>query len=155
MTRRDRLGSGAMDPGGPFLQAALICERLLTEQDGVLSPIRMVDRVFFLTDDEGKPVEPQHLCVLLVGFRAGAARGSFNVEIRRESPSAEQMPILSAPVYFEGEGDRGANLIVRMAFEPDKGPGLYWFDVLFEGERVTRVPLRAIFQRPAQAQVGP
>lgn len=143
-----------IDPDGPFLQAALICERLLTEQDGVVSAIRVIDRVFFVTDDDGRPVQPRHLCVLLLSFKAGSARGSFNVEIRREKPSSEQSTVLSAPIYFEGDGDRGANLIVNMSFEPDE-PGLYWFDVLFEGNRVTRIPLRAIFQRPAQTQGAP
>lgn len=132
---------------GPFLQTAVICERLLVEQDGVLSPIRLIDRVIFLTDEDDKPLQPSHHLVLLVTFRAGAARGSFNVEIRREKPSTEVDTILSAPVYFEGDGDRGANLVVNMLFEPELA-GLNWFDVWFERERVTRIPLRAIFQRP-------
>jgi hypothetical protein len=140
-----------VDPGGPFLQAALICERVLTEQDGVVSPIRIIDRVFFVTDENDKPLVAQHVCVLFVSLKAGAARGGFNVEIRRENPSTESTSVLSAPIYFEGEGDRGANLIVQMAFEPDE-PGLYWFDIFFQDERITRVPLRAIFQRPAQTQ---
>jgi hypothetical protein len=133
------------DPGGPFLQAALICDRVLTEQDGVISAVRIIDRIFFLTDDEGKPVQPQQPCTLLVAFKAGAARGSYSVEIRREKPSTEWSTLLTAPMFFEGE-DRGANLVVNMMFEPDQ-QGLYWYDVLFEGTRVTRIPLRAIYQR--------
>jgi hypothetical protein len=52
--------------------------------------------------------------------------------------------VFKAPVLFEGE-DRGVNLIVNAAFEPDQ-EGLYWFDVFFEEDRVTRIPLRAIYQ---------
>lgn len=29
---------------GPYLNAALICEKMLREADGVLSPIRIIDR---------------------------------------------------------------------------------------------------------------
>jgi hypothetical protein len=142
------------DPDGPFLQAALICERLLTEQDGVLSMIRVVDRIFFVTDEDGNLINPRYPLVLLVTFKAGAARGNFNVEIRREKPSGEEGPVLSTSIYFEGEGDRGANLIVNVNFEPDQ-QGLYWFDVLFEAQRVTRIPLRAVFQRLPQAPGAP
>jgi len=30
---------------GPYLQAALLCERVMQEKDGVLSVIRIIDRV--------------------------------------------------------------------------------------------------------------
>jgi hypothetical protein len=33
-----------MDAGGPYLNAALLCEKVLQERDGVLSIIRIIDR---------------------------------------------------------------------------------------------------------------
>jgi hypothetical protein len=132
------------DAGGPHLSSALVCERLLTEQDGTVSVIRMIDRVTFVTDPEGTLLQPQHPVTLLISFKSGAARGTYTVEVRREKPSGEQSTILTAPVFFEGE-DRGANLVINAMFEPDQ-QGLYWFDVFFAGERVTRIPLRAIYQ---------
>ena len=33
------------DLGGPYLHAAHFCEKLLTEKDGVLSAIRIIDRI--------------------------------------------------------------------------------------------------------------
>ncbi len=36
------------EEGGPFLQAAFICEKVLTEADGTVSAIRIIDR-FFIT----------------------------------------------------------------------------------------------------------
>lgn len=137
---------------GPHLQAAFACERLLSEQDGVVSAIRIIDRVTFLTDAEGNLVRPQHPVTFLITFKAGSARGSFTVEVRREKPSGEHATILTAPVFFEGE-DRGANLVINAVFEPDQ-QGLYWFDVLFEGDRVTRIPLRAIYQQLPTAPGG-
>jgi hypothetical protein len=132
------------DPGGPHLQAALICERVLQEQDGVVSAIRIIDRVFFILGGDGQPLSPRHPITFLISFKAGSARGRFTVEVRREKPSGEQGPGFEAPVFFEGE-ERGVNLVINAEFEPDQ-EGLYWFDVLFEGDRVTRIPLRAIYQ---------
>jgi len=141
-----RLGNYAvpMDPTGPHLSVATICERVLTEQDSVLSAIRMVDRITFALGDEGEPVNPQYPITILVVLRAGAARGTFNLEIRRESPSGEESVVLGAPVHLEGE-ERGASVVIGTMFAPDHA-GLYWYDVYFEGERLTRMPLRAVFQ---------
>lgn len=129
---------------GPHLTAALICERVLLEQDGVTSAIRIVDRVFMVTNDEGDPITPQYPFTLMISLKSGTARGSYQVEIIMEKPSGEQVPLLEAPVFFEGE-ERGANIVLQTVMEPD-GAGLYWFDVLFQGERITRIPLRVIYQ---------
>ena len=133
-----------MDNTGPHLQAALICERVLQEQDQVPSVIRIIDRIFFALGPDGELVQPQHPIFFFISFKAGSARGSFNVEIHREKPSGERALVLNAPVFFEGE-ERGVNVVVGTAFAPDQA-GLYWFDVMFEGTLVTRIPLRAVFQ---------
>jgi hypothetical protein len=44
---------------GPFLQTAVICEKVLQEQDGAVSAIRLIDRVFFIADPDGRPLNPQ------------------------------------------------------------------------------------------------
>ena len=61
-----------------------------------------------------------------------------------EKPSGEQGPSFSFPVHFEGE-DRGVNLVIPTLFQADQ-EGLYWFDVMFQGQRVTRMPLRILYQ---------
>lgn len=45
-SRRQEAGFGAGDWGGPYLAAAFLCEKVLIEQDGVQSAIRIVDRFF-------------------------------------------------------------------------------------------------------------
>ena len=60
-------------------------------------------------------------------------------------PSGERGPVAEASVLMEGE-DRGVNLIADTAFAPEQ-QGLYWFDVLLDGELFTRIPLRAVFQQ--------
>jgi hypothetical protein len=129
---------------GPHLQSALVCERVLQEQDGVMSAIRIIDRIFFLLGPDGQPVDAAHPIIFLISFKSGSARGRYTVTVEREKPSGERSGSFQAPVLFEGE-ERGVNLVVNAQFEPDQD-GLYWFDVLFEDQRVTRIPLRAVYQ---------
>src|SRR3954454_17217696 len=141
------------DPGGPHLTAALTCERVLQEADGVVSAIRLIDRVIFLAEPDGSLVAAQHPFTFLLSFKSGSARGRFKIRVRVEKPSGEDAPLLEAPVFFEGE-ERGVNVVVQALFEPDQ-EGLYWYDVFFEDTRVTRMPLRAIFQpRPIAGPPG-
>jgi hypothetical protein len=140
------------DPTGPHLNLAVICERVLTEQDGVTSIIRVIDRITFGANPDGELIDPRFPLTLFVNFKSGAALGSHDVAIEVEKPSTERTEIVKAPVRFEGQ-ERGVNVVVQMVFEPEpESEGLYWFDVLFNGERVTRMPLRVVFQR--QATVG-
>jgi|1186.fasta_scaffold174168_3 hypothetical protein len=135
------------DPGGPHLAAALICENVLQEQNGVISAIRIIDRVHFHSEDESRR---ERQVTVLVTLKSGAARGRYKVGIRIEKPSGEQGSTFEAPVFFEGE-ERGVNLILPTHFAPEQ-EGLYWFDVFFEGERITRIPLRALFEPPPRVE---
>jgi hypothetical protein len=93
-------------------------------------------------------------------LKAGGARGRYKLEIIREKPSGMRDSILTTPVLLEGE-ERGANVVINAAFQPDE-EGLYWFDVMFsagdegaEARRLTRVPLRAVFQPLLQGFQSP
>lgn len=110
----------------------------------MVSAIRIIDRVFFIFGEDGQPLNPRYPVTFLISFKSGSARGRYKVEVQREKPSGELGSVFQAPVFFEGE-ERGVNLVINAQFEPDQ-EGLYWFDVLFEGSRVTRIPLRAIYQ---------
>ena len=129
---------------GPFLQAAAICERVIQEQDGAVSLIRIIDRIYFLADPDGRPITPRQQVWFFIGLKAGTARGRHTLTVMREQPSGLSAQVLQAPVLFEGE-ERGANLVVQAMFEPDE-EGLYWYDVLLGDVRLTRMPLRAVFQ---------
>lgn len=138
---------------GPFLNAAMICEKVLQEQDGVVSAVRVIDRVFFVLLPDGSPQFPQHPVTFYISLKSGSARGRYSIEVERQKPSGETSAVFALPVLFEGE-ERGVNIIVSAVFAPDQ-EGLYWFDIYFAdpsdeaaGQRLllTRVPLRAIYQ---------
>lgn len=137
-----------LSPTGPYLSAAVLCEKVLREQDGVLSVIRIVDRITHTIADPNPPDEmpPVPLAfTALVAFKSGEARGSYTLRLRPEDPSGTQLSAMDQQVLFEGEGDRGANIVVDFNFVAEM-QGLYWIDVLFQDDLVTRMPLRVIYQ---------
>ena len=132
---------------GPFLAAALFCEKVLQEKDGVLSLIRVVDRIIH----GGGPAAPERMppitanLALVIALKSGFARGSYAVTVQPTTPSGRGLPATTLPVLLEGE-DRGANLLGNLALQLEE-EGLYWFDILFERRLLTRIPLRVVYQR--------
>lgn len=95
---------------GPYITAALICEKVLQEKDETVSIIRLIDRVTLTvpasSSPESLPPIPLNLSAF-ISFKSGNARGSYTVKWRTEAPSGLKMPDQLLPVFFEGE-DRGS-----------------------------------------------
>lgn len=129
---------------------AVLCEKVLQEQDGVLSVIRVVDRIIQTAIGPEAPEEmppvPINLTVVVV-LKSGSALGRNNVRITLDGPSGLPVgPEISLPVHFEGD-ERGSNLVLNLGFQAED-EGLYWFNVELEpqGVLLTRIPLRVIYQ---------
>lgn len=148
---------------GPYLQAALICEKVLQEQDGVLSVIRVVDRHTATVLGPEVPADMPPVAVnatVLVILKQGDAIGRYAIKLRPEAPSGQQLPTLEVPVQFvEGAGEQGVNIVIPMNLQLQE-EGLYWFDVIWSDPRggaeeglLTRVPLRVMYQ-PQQLGIG-
>lgn len=135
------------DTGGPYVAVAAFCDRVLEEKDGVLSAIRLVDRVTATLAGPGVPGTmppiPVNLTLLIV-LKSGAARGRHQLEIAPEAPSGLALSPVSVPVLFEGE-ERGVNVVLNVGFQATQ-EGLYWFSVRLEGQLLTRIPLRVVYQ---------
>jgi hypothetical protein len=142
---------------GPFLSAALLCETVLVEQDGVKSAIRIIDRVTRTAVGSNPPsdMEPfSYQIKLLLKFKSGWARGVHKVKIQPAKPSGELMPELVRSVLFEGEEDRGVDMIIDTRLKLDQ-TGIYWIYIYLNDELVTQIPLRVVYipqvrQIPAQ-----
>jgi hypothetical protein len=135
-----------LQPTGPFLQTALICEKVLQEPDGVLSAIRIIDRIIH-TIQGPMPVDPPRIqfhFVFLITFKSGRARGRHQIEVVSEHPSGRRTNIFTTSALFEGE-DRGQNLVLQTGAEFD-AEGLYWYDVILDDKLITRIPFRVIYQ---------
>jgi hypothetical protein len=141
---------------GPYLNAAVLCERVLTEQDGVNSVIRIIDRITNTATGPELPLEMPpsvHTLWLYISFKSGSRRGGSDLTIRMQKPSGDGQ-VNTLPVHFEGEDDRGVNLKVEMRLELDMA-GLWWFDIGLDGVLVTKLPLRVIYLRQVTPGPGP
>jgi hypothetical protein len=125
---------------------AVICERVLREQDGVLSLIRVIDRLTHTIVGAELPDPPPPVSYRMwfaLTFKSGSARGRQTLKIVQEQPSGLRKDLLEQSITLEGE-DRGANFVaqVQMKFEQE---GLYWFDVFLNDQFMTRMPFRLAY----------
>lgn len=138
---------------GPFLKAAAICSDVIEGKDGVLSLIRIIDRLMISAVGTKLPSDmppAKYPLKIVLMFVSGRAKGSHDAAVRIEQPDATTTSCWEGRVFLEGE-DRGANVVIALDAEFPM-EGLYWFDVYFDAARLTRMPFRVIYQR---AGAGP
>ena len=137
----------SLDPKiGPFV-TALLCERVMEERDGVKSAIRIIDQLNRGAIGTPPPAIMEmfvHNLGLLVRLKAGAARGTIQVNVQIRKPSNKVFGEMSHPVHLPGPEDAGIDLVFNLNLKIDE-VGTWWFDVLLNGERWTRVPLRVVY----------
>jgi hypothetical protein len=133
---------------GPHVSVATFCETVIEGKDGVLSVIRMIDRIIVTAQGPEAPdvMPTQTLALhLVIVLKSGAAKGRQTVTVRPQLPSGNQLDPINLPVLFESE-DRGQNLIMNFQY-PAQEEGLYWWDILLGDQLLTRVPLRVVYQQ--------
>lgn len=134
--------------GGPFVRSALLCEKVLQERDGVVSYIRVVDRVT-RTDrrpDAPESMEPfQHSTHAAISFVSGDARGRHTVVMELEPPSGLKKQIASVDIQFEG-GNKAAAIAAQLNITLD-AEGVHWIHVLLDGQPMTQIPLEVQYRR--------
>ena len=133
---------------GPYLQVAAFCEQVIEDKSGVLSLIRVVDR---LTVNAAGAEVPEDMppfdlnWKLVLVLKSGEVRGSHPIKLVPELPDLEKKQPLIVTVHLEG-GNRGTNVVTdfRMRMEM---PGIYWLNVYFDDELLTRMPIQVIYSR--------
>lgn len=151
----------AADDAGPFLAAAVLCERALQEIDGTISIIRVVDRwMVSLAPFPGSDVQPPEdmppmvLDFTLVVMIKTYTAGTYRLYVVAESPTKDRTPLSEAAQLTVLPGTSGGNFIAKVQFQP-KQDGRYWFDVFLEDTRVTRIPLTIVYQAVTEAPGQP
>ena len=132
----------------PYVQIAAFCRTTIQDITGSLSLIQLIDRlpVNGITDEmQPTPITGLTLVVVL---KAGFMRGRSTLKITPMTPSGTEMPSAESSILFEGE-ERGVAGVFPMAFIATE-EGLYWFDVYVNGDRLTRIPLRILYQKVPQ-----
>lgn len=130
----------------------VICERILNEQDGVLSPIRLVD-IFFAQPQANSPplpetVKPAVLMALLFVLKATPEAVDDTVHkfsLRLIRPDGEVTNI-GEPITFKIEKPKipgshsGMNVGIPQIGVFTKQKGLHYFVADIDGREVTRSP---------------
>jgi len=132
----------------PYLAAAFFCEKILYEKDDVLSAVRLVD-TFFVTLPPNLPEEATPVIQLtaLIGFKQAAPSDKpekHQLQILMHAPSGPKSLQAAPDILFKpNEQAAGANIVLHIATNA-KEFGLYWTDVLLDGELVTRIPFKLL-----------
>lgn len=133
---------------GPYVQLACFCDMVIRDDTGVLSLIRVIDRITSVVRGPNPPEDMPpalHQLKLVLGFKSGRAQGRHAVRIVPRRPDGSSANPIDLTVHFEGD-ERGVNRIVDLHFTFTQ-EGLYWFDVRIDDELITALPLRIIYNR--------
>lgn len=128
----------------PYVSVAALCENVLDEKDGVLSAIRLID-IITISVPTPKIVGQTQLVpipiTILIALKSGSATGRRIITVTLTVPNGQTISTKDTfPVFLEGD-EKGANVIIKTnVLTP--GDGLFWFNVLLDGELLTRIPLR-------------
>ncbi len=124
-----------MDKPRPYILAALLCENVIEDKTGSLSVIRIADKVEFET--QGMPE----------GYKPVIA-----IKVMRPNGEQKGAPITLPTVKLLG-GDQGSNTILNLNLGVED-EGLHWFDIYFQDDLLTRIPLTVVRKQepPTQKQ---
>lgn len=140
----------------PYITAAFICEKVLQEKDGVLTAVRIIDKVFLKLPPEGLPggAKPAIAVTGLLGLKSGPVVGEFDLKIGVTAPSGEKkQEVMLFRLQMLG-GDQGQNIIMNVGLGIEQ-EGLYWFDVSLGDELLTRIPLLVVItNEPTEPEQG-
>lgn len=118
----------------------------MMEANGVLSVIRVTDRVQVIGVTPQMQPQPLQNYSLVVILRSGELRNqTHTIKVAPVSPRGESLPANESSVLFEGD-ERGPGFITPLTIVATE-EGLYWFDVSLDGVLLTRIPLRVQYQR--------
>ena len=134
---------------GPYLLVACLCETVVQRADQVLTLVNIIDRLIITSQGpsapETMPPQPWQTNLVLV-LKAGRARGRFDLRIVPELPDGSAGDPSLMSVNFEGEDDRGIQIVTRLVIGLTL-EGLHWFKVYLGGVLITKLPLRVVYSR--------
>jgi len=137
-------------PKGPFVKAALFCEKVIEEKDGVMTFVRIIDK---LMQTAMGPAVPEtlppinHAMTCIVMLNPGDAVGRHDFLVAVEPPSGFGKRTLGqGSVHFEGpERTTIIKIEMQMTFDQE---GVYWFEVVLDqGAVLTRMPFVVQYTR--------
>ncbi|HUP22387.1 MAG TPA: hypothetical protein VNB06_05545 [Thermoanaerobaculia bacterium] len=137
----------------PLVYLACVCEKVLREEGGVLTLVRVVDTFYVAGVPEELPAKVKGGAEVwaVIGLKSGDLVGQFTIGLQVRNPTGEVRVRQEWPIVLDG-GVQGATFVLRMMVEASQ-LGTHWIDVLWEGsERLTGVPFRLLQQQPPTDQ---
>ena len=132
---------------GPYLNAALLCEKVLQEKDGVNTAIRIIDQLNITAAGPGVPQQIVPSVVkftILLVIKTGEMPGPCTIEIIVKKPDLTEAAKIARTVNLESPAYRGMNLKIETQLQVDQ-VGLWWFEIFIRGIKRTRVPLNVVY----------
>lgn len=144
--------------GGPWVAMAVFCEQVIEDKQGVLTIVRIIDRLTIEAGGTGNEPPPDQLppgmvpLNLVVTLKAGSARGRCEIQTDLEGPDGITRAVASHSVNFVAP-HYGMNLINRITLGVQH-EGVYWFTIKADGKVLTRAPLEIQYVRFATPSAG-
>ena len=134
--------------GGPYVLAALFCEKVLREQDDIASFIRVYDSFTVSGVQKELPAGAISTNVVLLLKRGDAPRKQ-NIALVIRDPQAKKLKDTSQEIYFPDEPNSNALLQLPLTMHV-KTPGIYTIDVILGTKRITRMLLTVRYAQVSQ-----
>jgi hypothetical protein len=136
---------------GPYLLMAVLCQRADQDQYGSFNVINVLEQLVVGSDDPGAPEEFPGFRLeaqLVVSVASGDRRGDAVITIEPTDPQLNKLEPVSQEVRFSGE-DHRVTIVSNVSLDVEH-TGVYWFNVLLDGQSATWVPLRIGYHRGHQ-----
>lgn len=133
---------------GPYVQAALLCERVVQESGGRVTIVRLLDRVVVrtgVTANQAQILPTTVSCHAVVILKTGSRPGKFKLRLLLTSPSKKPLREFSVDIDLPAEEDQGVNIVMPIKFSATE-EGVYWFEVRLNNEELplTKTSLRLV-----------
>lgn len=84
------------------------------------------------------------MTLVIILKKGGVPTGNYPMKIRIFKPdTTEPVMEMENSAFFDGDQDRGLNILSPFMMLADE-EGVFWIDVLFQNQRLTRIPFRVI-----------
>lgn len=136
----------ATPPEGPFVAMAVLCRGVEARPDGTVDVLGLVDGIILTPEGEeplGSHPTGRLSLTALVGIRAGSCRGRHILGLHGVHPTGAPGPSAEREVDLSDDSP-AASLVVPIDLEVSES-GTYHFDVRFDGDLLTRMPLHIEF----------
>ncbi len=134
---------------GPYVQAALLCERVVQESGGRVTIVRLVDRVVAPAAVNLAQVPPTIVsCHAVIILKTGSRPGNYKLHLLLKSPSKRPLREFSLDISLPDQEDQGVNVVMPIQFTAIE-EGVYWFEVRLDNEEqpLTKTSLRLVRRR--------